>query len=129
MVKVRGGVGVTSAGVTMLQRAFIAILAYIYWLEKSRDKLPEFPRFWQGSTIHHDGVYNPSAAVPLELSQTLSPRRRGLRRRLECGRQVKRRQRQSFRRGREKDCTHGGVAGANEVEHVGLEEDHGRSIE
>ena len=33
------GVRVTFAGTTVLRGAFIAILAYTYWLEKSRDKL------------------------------------------------------------------------------------------
>src|ERR1039458_651468 len=37
--KESGGVGVTSAGVTVMRRAFIALLAYTYWLEKSRDKV------------------------------------------------------------------------------------------
>jgi len=32
---------VTSAGVTVLRRAFIAFLAYTHWLEKSRDKLSQ----------------------------------------------------------------------------------------
>ena len=39
ILKECGGIGVTSAGVTVLRRAFIALLAYTYWLEKSRDKV------------------------------------------------------------------------------------------
>ena len=35
IVKRVGGVGVTSAGVTVLRRSFISLLAYTYWLELS----------------------------------------------------------------------------------------------
>ena len=37
--RLQEGVGVTSAGVAVLPRAFIAVIAYTYWLELSRDKL------------------------------------------------------------------------------------------
>ena len=55
ILKEHGGVGVISAGATVVRRAFIALLAYTNWLDLSRDKV-SFCQLVDDHLKHRPGV-------------------------------------------------------------------------